>query len=379
MPHCPWTYRAISVTGDTILPCCRFQKDIKFESGDLMEEYKHGELASFRRRLDDGEKIKECHECWLDEEFGQKSMRQDGLERWGESKEINLKYAEFELDNICNLRCLTCNSHYSSAWIKDEIKMFDQTVLERDRKYNNIHEQIDLTNLETVKLFGGEPLLSKNILKLCQKLSTLDNLNNMEVIMSTNATKIPKEDIDKVFIGCRHLSINLSIDALGDLNHFLRYPTPWGRLLKNLKYFDELFDRRKNGTTYIGIHTVAYIYNINFISEIQDFFRVNFPRFTLRIDPLIRPKYLSIINLPVEYKSVIRKYLEEKSYDFLLPYIDREEENLFDYFIDNHKKIIELRKVDFSQLNPLLHEFIENYPKKKISQKKLFYFKTGGS
>lgn len=379
MSHCPWTYNAVSITGNTILPCCRFQKNIEISNGNLMEEYRNGELADYRHRLDQGEKLSECHECWLDEEYGRKSMRQDGLERWGYSTDVNLRYVEFELDNTCNLRCLTCNSSYSSAWIKDEIKMFGDTVLKQDKHYSGLHNQIDLSKLETVKLFGGEPLLSKNIEELCKKLSDLDNLNKIEVLINTNATKLPKEAVEKVFLNCDRLSINLSIDAIEDLNYFIRYPVPWNRMLKNLEYFESLFDKRPAGTTYIGVHTVAYIYNINYIAEIQNFFKENFPRFSLTLDPLIKPKYLSIINLPLEYKSIIRQYLVEKNYDFLLPYLDREEDNLFDFFIDNHEKILKLRKIDFGKINPLLHDYIKNYTRKSVDQKTLFYYKNGGT
>lgn len=378
MPHCPWMYNAISITDNTILPCCRFQKDIII-SNNLMEEYKNGELADFRTRLESGEKLKECYECWLDEECGRESMRQQGLSRWGDSTKVNLRYAEFQLDNTCNLRCITCNSYYSSSWTKDERIMFNETFFETNKNKKNLYEHIDLDNLETVKLFGGEPLLSKNIANLCKKLSVLKNLNKMEVVINTNATRIPSEYVEKVFLNCGALNINLSIDALGDLNHFIRYPAPWKKLLQNLKYFENLLDIRTSGTTNIAIHTVAYIYNINYIAEIQNFFKDNFPKFSLRIDPLIKPKYLSIINLPNDYKSVIKQYLNTNNYQFLIQYLDRDEENLFDYFIENHKKLIELRKVDFSILNPLLYNYIKNYPQVQINQKKLIYFKKGGA
>ena len=376
MSHCPWTYRAVSIAGNAILPCCRYQGGFIIEK-DLNYEYAHGELNDIRTRLDNGEKLKQCYECWLDEELGKKSMRMHGIDRWGHVTEPEIRYAEFELDNVCNLKCVSCSSNNSTAWIKDEQKMLGETVAQGYRPSTDLYKQIDISKLETVKLFGGEPLMSKNILSLCKDLTSSPSLENLEISINTNVTVRPNKDVEKVFLECKHLHINLSLDGIEDLNSFVRKNSDWETVLDNLEYYNSLLEKRSGKSTYIGVHSVVHVYNINYIHEIQTYYRENFPNFSLSLDPLIRPRHISIINLPKDYKDMIRPYLQQHGYDQILQYLDQDGENLFDYFVDYHTKLMELWKVDLSKINPQLDNYIKNYKAKPIDTKRIILIKKG--
>lgn len=375
MSHCPWTYRAISIAGDSMIPCCRYQGEIILQD-DPETEFKQGAYVDLRKKLDSGEKISECYECWADEKAGVQSLRQKGIEMWGYVSDPEIKYAEFDLDNTCNLKCVSCNVNYSSAWASEEKKIFGadnfhiKTITEH-------YEQIDLSKLETVKLFGGEPLLSKRIQKLCKNLLTLDNLTELTVYMNTNATVLPKPEIDEVLLKCKKLILSISVDGIGDLHNFVRHGVDWNILESNLDYFDNLIDRRESKDTVINIHTTAHIYNINYLHTIRDYFKQHYPRFHKDVELLFKPKFMSILNAPKDYRQTIIKYLKDNKFEDLISYLENDDIDVFDYFITVHNRLINLRKIDMSKLNTHLHQYIQNYSVSPIDNKRLINLRMG--
>lgn len=375
MSHCPWTYRAVSISGNSIIPCCKFQGNITIKT-DLDTEYKTGELVSIRQRLDSGEKIHECQECWVDEELGQESLRQQGLEMWGTVTEPEIRYVEYDLDNTCNLKCVSCSSNNSSALLEDEKKIHGASAF-LGRTVTDHYKQIDLSKLETVKFFGGEPLLSKNINNLCKDLIEFENLSRLTVYTNTNVTMLPKPEVEKVFLECQDLVLSLSIDGLGDLHNFIRHGVDWNVICKNFKYFDSLIDQRKGKRTRIFIHTTVYIYNVTNLHLIRDWFKEHYPRFVFDIEPLFRPKFLSIMCMPQDLKLVTIEYLKKHGFDSLINYLETNSDNLFDYFVTVHRRLVNLRNIDFEKINPELHRYIEQYPAKPVSDKRLLELRIG--
>lgn len=374
MSHCPWPYRSISISGNSILPCCKFQGNIEIKQ-DIEQEFKYGEMNTIRQRLDSGEKISECSECWSDEDRGVKSFRQKGIDDWGIVTDPEIRYVEYDLDNTCNLKCISCSSNNSSAWLEDEKKVYGQSAF-LGRNVTEDYKNIDLSKLDTVKFFGGEPLLSKNITKVCQDVIAANNIDNLRVFTNTNITVLPKKEMEYIWVNCRQLHLSLSIDGIGDLHNFIRYGTDWTVIENNLKYYDRLIDQRKGNTTII-VHVTAYIYNINKLHTIREFLQQKFPRFILDIEPLFRPKFLSIINTPTDFKLQTIEYLKKHGFDSIVPYLSYNEENMFDYFVTAHRRLVKLRSIDFEKINPELHKYIEQYPTKPIEDKRLFELRIG--
>lgn len=374
MSHCPWTYRAISISGDSIIPCCKFQGNIEIKQ-DIEQEFKYGAMNVIRQRLDSGEKIPECSECWSDEARGVKSFRQKGIDDWGVITEPEIRYVEYDLDNTCNLKCISCSSNNSSAWLEDEKRVYGQSAF-IGRKVTEDYKNIDLTKLDTVKFFGGEPLLSKNISKVCEDLRSAGNIDKLTVYTNTNVTVMPKSEVEYVWLNCQQLNLSLSIDGIGDLHNFIRHGVDWTVIENNLKYFDSLIDRRL-GNTNIIVHVTAYIYNINKLHEIRDFLQQHFSRFILDIEPLYRPKFLSIINTPKDFKLQTISYLKQHGFDSIVPYLTYDDDNMFDYFIEAHRRLVKLRNVDFKKINPELDQYIEQYPTKPIETQRLFELRLG--
>ena len=59
---CPWMYKAVSLEGNMIRPCCRFTEDIIVSDKTLVNEYTNGKMDIYRKKLKNGEKISSCNQ-----------------------------------------------------------------------------------------------------------------------------------------------------------------------------------------------------------------------------------------------------------------------------------------------------------------------------
>jgi MoaA/NifB/PqqE/SkfB family radical SAM enzyme len=379
MLHCPYTYKGVVLlpkVGDhyEITPCCRYGGGILLESDNLNYEYKHGEMDKLRKRLDAGERVEECAGCWIDEDNSITSMRQHGLNIWGTVSEPSIEFLECELDNTCNLKCNMCSSGRSTAWIKDEIKIFGKSAFKAFS--TDLYKKVDFSTIKTIKLIGGEPLLSNNIEDLCTQITQLGNLKNQNVEITTNGTIIPTGVVEEVLLNCKSLKLTISIDGIEELYEFIRLGSSWKTILNNLNYFEGLFNRRKSDTV-IMIHCVATLYNVNYLDKLDNFFKIHFPKFIRTTEVLSSPDFLSLRALPDNYKKFVKTYLLKHNYTDIIPYIDEQHTDLFNYFISYHKKLMTLTDIDFNIVNPELAKYINNYNCEPANEQILFFKRHG--
>ena len=372
--YCPWTYRALSLEMNEMRPCCRFQDEVRVTDDTVNFEYVSGGMEKIRNRLDSGERLSACSQCWQQEDLGHKSMRQQGIERWGYVENPDIEYLELTLDNTCNLRCLTCCSHLSTGWIKEEKKIFGKSINDEILIDEQILKDFDFSKLKTVKFLGGEPLMSSAITNISKKLIELPEI---DLCLNTNATVLPNETLEKLFLSCQRLSINLSIDGIGDLNNFIRYNAEWDTIENNFKFFDSLIDRRGDKETKISTHSTINAYNANTFHEILNYFKEKFPRFEHSHNMLVKPEFMAIENLPLDYKEQLKEYATKHNFTEMFSFLDQPGKDLFNYFVNYHDKICSIRNIDFTNINPMLHQRIKEHKKVEADFEKIFLMKGG--
>ena len=81
---------------------------------------------------------------------------------------------------------------------------------------------------------GGEPTIIKKNIEYINKIVETGYSKSVELIFTTNATNINNEfiNISKKF---KSVSFNVSIDAVGKLANYIRYPSDWETIRKNLQ------------------------------------------------------------------------------------------------------------------------------------------------
>tara|TARA_R110000824_G_scaffold11557_1_gene50529 strand:- start:92 stop:1114 length:1023 start_codon:yes stop_codon:yes gene_type:complete len=216
-----------------------------------------------------------CDICWKKEDRGFSSLRQHSNQIYkdhvGDIKQ-NKKlehpfYIDLRLGNLCNLKCRMCISEWSSQIAgeildnpnEDWIDTPTQKVIELDDDTWELLEKW-LPHVRRVFMTGGEPTIIKRNIDYINKIVASGRGKDVELIFTTNATNINKQftEIGKEF---KSVSYNVSIDAVGTLARYIRYPSDWDTIENNLKNI-------KQG---VSFNTTIQWLNMTRLNEIFDY------------------------------------------------------------------------------------------------------------
>jgi MoaA/NifB/PqqE/SkfB family radical SAM enzyme len=195
----------------------------------------------------------------------------------------DIRFLEFNMSNICNLKCVMCNGISSSAWVKDEIKLSNiskkylRPVDHPEFGYRKINSDIIdrlfefpeyFKNLSYLSIKGGEPYMEDGNKEIFRKLINLNLAKNITIDVTTNGTLIDKEfhDLAKRF---KHTKWTVSLEGVGKLYDYIRGGKnhPFEVLEKNLETFSQ-FER-------VIIAVTIMTYNISHLKSIYDWYLNN--------------------------------------------------------------------------------------------------------
>lgn len=368
--YCPYPFISSSLQADnTVLPCGQFMKSIHFKKVIPINEVRNGEfMKSMREKMLNGEHVEGC-QCPAEEAAGMRSMRQSAIEKFGFTTETKLKKLELVFDNVCNLKCRSCGSPNSHLWYEDELEIYGEGLIGKKYVKNSLYKEVDFEHLEYIEILGGEPMVSPGTEEFFTTAKNLGILGNLNIQMSTNGMEKPSGNMLEAVKNCKTLSMDISIDAFGEYNNYVRSGSDWHKIISNMEYYNTLIDERPLGSTKFSVHTTVSIYNANQLNLLQDFLKENFPRFGYSEQVLQFPVFMSIKNTPQNYKDQIRDKINNPG---IVSYMDSGGDDLFSHFISYSDKLDDLRKEYIGNHNMFLQKFITDYPKKENFNKEIF-------
>lgn len=367
--YCPYPFIGASLQSDgVILPCGQYMNEAPLKIYKTIDEARNSpHMAAMREKMLNNERDSGC-QCHEEELAGLTSMRQGAIQEFGVQPFGSLKVVEIFFNNVCNLKCRSCASPYSHLWFEDEKKLYGKSLIPEKYILNNVYNELDVSQLLRIKIYGGEPIGSPEANNFFKKIIDANKIDNLEIELSTNGTREPQGYIHDALLKCKMLSLNISIDAYGKLNDYMRSGSNWDEIIKNLNYYNELIDARGSKHTTIRIHSVISIYNANLISELDDFIKKNYPKF-IKFQQMVQyPLHLNIQFLPKEYKDLISSTMDES----IKAYMYASDDNLFDHFINFHKSLDAIRNESLENLNPLLTDYINSYNITVLDSKPFF-------
>ena len=333
-------------TDGSIRPCCQIKSTpYNLKTHEVGQYWSSDYLSNLRQKFLQDEKPDECKNCWDQEKNMMKSHRNESNSQYGTIfkknylqnlqfiKKNNLSYpedVELNITNICNLSCQMCTGKFSSKLLIEnnylEFEKLKQSDYDLDEKIKYKIEQIASHDLKLLNLIGGEPLVNKNILTLLEKLVISGQSKKITLHITTNGTTCNAKII-KLLRAFKNLRIMFSMESVGKYNDYMRYPSNWQNIEKNINQFKTL----DNAYPYIN----ATIQNLNilYLEPLIEFAHIN--TIFLNFSRLINPLYLEFDNLPIN--------LLKKSYD-ILNNIDKDKLT----HTKNVKEIINLLKIKIS-------------------------------
>lgn len=246
-----------------IAPCCAargqaFSNDeINFDTNPY--------LLKLRAENSQGVASAECQVCWDQEKFTGKSLRTGALEYYKDYPESNLKNIDWNVEPICNAKCIICSNYHSSLWLAEDQKFEAVHPIQRtasSARKNDIVNNLDFSNLIRIYFNGGEPVLSKDPVRILQKLADLGKLHEVETSLNMNGSQMIPDDLVSLLKESKYCTVFFSIDGTGDQFEYIRHPISWQDLETNLQRVIELGVNSVIMTTAIGVHNLQIAQDI---------------------------------------------------------------------------------------------------------------------
>jgi MoaA/NifB/PqqE/SkfB family radical SAM enzyme len=379
----PWMTLATNASGQFRV-CCHATpglNQIKNEAGqtlridrdDVREVWNAPTYRQLRTEMINQIEPAMCSRCFKEERAGVVSFRQNMNTRFLKKLKpvideegrapFKIMYVDLRLGNLCNLRCRMCNPYASNQWLKEWDQVSDVKLREDETLYLSrmtwpenpyIWEQVEsiLHTVEEIYLTGGEPTLIKQQIPLLEKCVRSGQSKKIILKYNTNLTHIP-EKLMELWSSFKLVKVNCSIDGVGPVNDYIRYPSEWSTIDRNLRTMVEL---SKTQRIRIEIHSTIQAYNLldlpNLIAYLKPMDLFPF------INILDRPAHLNVRILPREVKDEViaelQAYTRKPKVGGLIRYLEEDWSHLVPEFKKYTDTLDQNREQKLSGLLPKL-------------------------
>ncbi len=322
----PWNNVSVDPDG-SVKPCCISRDYIKKSDGtkfnlghDKIEDfYNSPDYIEIRQKMLSGETVPGCSQCTQIESYGKESKRiitnrrfADQLNQTETTVKPDIEYFDLRFGNLCNLKCRSCIPLNSSQLDKQVIEHPKLKKFYHNSNYNindwyetEIFDSNLFSNLSHIKLLyitGGEPSLIKKNFELLKKLIKEGYSKDISLIINSNLTN-DKSDFFDLIVEFKKVSFYASVDGYDSVQEYLRYPSDWSQIDKNIQ---KLVERRADNIE-LKLAPVIQIVNLGSITDLFEYAE----KFNRQADKLVvdvflnvleNPSYLNILHLPNDYK-----------------------------------------------------------------------------
>lgn len=320
----------------------------RFNSVDNIEDFLNDPvLVDVRKQMLEGKRPSACNDCWKLEDNGVKSFRQIQNEIYelddsnvnsdGTVKLETISYLDITLGNVCNLKCRSCNPWSSHRWI-DEGPVLPHTdwdksayiVGEMSSKmpwfttaFSNGFFDPVLPNVKTINFIGGEPLVVEEHYAWLEHIVEMGISKNIELHYNTNATTIPDRLLD-IWDKFKGVVLSLSIDAIGDLAYYVRHPSKWKVIERNVAKLAKFSKTREQ--VKVHTHVTLSLLNLHDLPNVLGWCKQQYNKWYYETKDgnhgyqnciphfnfVEWPQYLNIAHLPQKQKDELNQMLDDQ-------------------------------------------------------------------
>ena len=323
--------------------CCIARNDIQSPDGryynnieyTLEELWNCDGIRSVREKMLKGEKVKECSYCYYQESIGMQSYRQSFNQHWfstPQGKEIHRRvekskrenfyvdstplYLDIRPGNKCNLKCRMCNPGNSSKIFQEQEELLKQKKLNSElietgyfgkhgKEVSEWHKNPDLwktidqwlPNIRKFYFTGGEPTLIEKNWQIIDRAIEGDFAKDIVLDFNINCTYVP-DRLLRTFDHFSHICLNLSVDGFGSVQEYIRYPSKWKTIERNIS---KILNARTENVE-VWFSPVIQVYNILRLTEFFEWRDILCEKFetNIRWSLIIctTPEFLDIASLP---------------------------------------------------------------------------------
>ena len=266
------------------------------------------DVNQLKNDLLSGIKSPACSACWDLESKNQKSRRQ--FENKFLDYKLNQDLSQIKQDcidqqnqtllyqlatsNLCNQACVSCGSGASTKWAEIETKM---GLIPKLKKEINLEKSdINYSNATRISLLGGEPLFDPATFKILEQLIRYKNTDCFISLITNGSITLNQKQLD-ILSKFTDLNICISIDGIGPVFEYLRWPAKWNTLVNNLELY-------KTITKNISVSYTISSLNLLYYEQTIKWFEEQNLRYNHNI--VTSPEWLSVRSTPKELKQLLK-------------------------------------------------------------------------
>jgi MoaA/NifB/PqqE/SkfB family radical SAM enzyme len=180
----------------------------------------------------------ECERCMETEHANGTSIRLNAIKFNQVQSLTNYLIVGGVLDNICNSACLSCDENHST--LIGGLKSKTYTIVDNSTAFWNL----PLDRVVHLDISGGEPSYSKNYKHILANLP--DSIKSVR--LNTNCSTV----LEELWPLCKRgvqVTVTVSLDGIGPVHDFVRWPVKWDKFYANLQRYMELPVKLNTWTT----------------------------------------------------------------------------------------------------------------------------------
>jgi organic radical activating enzyme len=231
--------------------------------------------------------------------------------------------------NLCNLKCRMCFPIFSSKIEQDEVHshwsapLFGEpsesalpSMIGRDKGLSRLPNgpwyrddawvrEVLLENAERIRglyFTGGEPMIEKQVEKILDHLIDRGVERNITLEFNTNCTVLRDSMLEKLQ-RFKKVILSLSLDAYGAYHEYIRYPSDWRVIGRNVERLTALAGNQ----LHLSAGPVLQVYNALNLSEVLRF--LDKMNIHYRITIASMPWFLAVDILPARIRQLAAERL----------------------------------------------------------------------
>jgi len=374
----PWTHLEIDVNGSAS-PCCLYKGTIdnyKVYETDLKSIQNSEYMDRLREQFRNGERPSGCANCWMEEDAGKISKRQNSiykmknsLQTWTPDSEPKLRFIDFKLGNVCNLKCRICGSWSSSKWAQEELDYGPNDLARKQlheggwpKRNPQFFDDIKdiLQDVEYFEFTGGEPFMIQNHLRILEHCVGQGYAHRQDIHYNTNGTQLPNDETFKLLGNFKRVEVAFSIDDIGEQFEYQRHPANWKQVNENIQQW-----KSKNpGNIDFQICSTINVFNIFSLAKLILWVKQIDPKY-FYVNTCFDPDYFCVQTLPQQVKNIAtERYGKIKEFQSIIDFMNSVDRYTDDIQTQRKKRILQAdqyRGEKFSTVFPTLNSLLKIY------------------
>jgi len=340
----PFVHLNLLATGNASL-CC-LSNDPLVEDGrpltvrthTLEQIWNSKALADIRAKMLKGDAVHNCRDCIKSEKKGFGSHRIEKTDLFlakddnspnplqiaaSELSTVMPKpyYFDLRFDNLCNLKCVICNGSSSSriendvvhsAWTLEPAIVRTPNRFGTDKDWLQSDEFIEElkaigSDARYIQMAGGEPFMSRIGMSWVKDLCDTGSASSIVLKIYTNLTRLDEKIID-LLAHFKRVELTLSIDGVGSVYEWVRFPGKWDVVEKNATMLEAAMKTRLKNAT-VCVNATMSIFSALSITDVFEFAKRH--GFDAHLNNANWPHYTSARYMPPSEKDKLEQRLND--------------------------------------------------------------------